>query len=97
MGGLPLLIVEWALLEGAAILSGVLFLFVGDPRIVTLGVLVLVFGVVLTFPRPSCFPGGYGARRCGAGHGGDERAERKGQSQLSLVTGPGARIGGRPT
>ena len=55
---LPLLIVAWALLEGAAILSGVFFLLVGDPRIVTLGVLVLVFGVVLTFPRPSWFPGG---------------------------------------
>lgn len=55
-GIMSLLIVSWALLEGSAILSGVLFLIVGLPSLVYFGAGTLFLGMFLTYPRRAWFP-----------------------------------------
>lgn len=45
------LLVAWALFEGPALLSGVLFLLDGDPVLVLGGAALLVLGFAATFPR----------------------------------------------
>lgn len=55
------LIISWAMLEGPALLCGVLFLLVADHRILWIATPVHALGVVLTFPRAEWF-GDVGAR-----------------------------------
>jgi hypothetical protein len=49
------LVVAWALLEGPALLAGVLFLLLGDLRLLAAAGVVYVVGLVLTFPRAAWF------------------------------------------
>ena len=49
------LIVAWALLEGPALLSGILFVLLGAAQILVLAVPFYLVGVALTFPRREWF------------------------------------------
>lgn len=57
------LVIAWALLEGPAILSGVLFVLLAEPRILWTAVPVYLLGIAATFPRAEWF--GEDARRSG--------------------------------
>lgn len=49
------LIIAWAALEGPALLAGVLFLLLGDVRLLVAAGAVYLVGVVVTFPRAGWF------------------------------------------
>ncbi|HSJ27933.1 MAG TPA: hypothetical protein VLB67_06955 [Acidimicrobiia bacterium] len=49
------LLVAWALLEGPAILSGVLYLLIASNRLLLTAVPIHAIGVLMTFPRPEWY------------------------------------------
>ena len=54
-GVLTNLIIAWALLEGQALMAGVLFMLTGNATYLIIPALVFIIGFAVTFPRPDWF------------------------------------------